>query len=196
MYALGKMGRDIPPRESLYRFIGPPLHPSFMDFLGMTDDEAIEAVRLYRVYFSEGGLFENEIYKGIPEELEKLTDYGATLVLATSKPEEFAKKILEHFALDKYFTIVCGASMDSVRSAKTDVIKYALEKIKEYDSGFSSSDAVMVGDRHHDINGAHGFSIPAIGVLWGFGSREEFAECKADYIAEDVGSLSVLIKKL
>ena len=126
MYALDKMGREIPPRESLYNFIGPPLVQSFQS-LGMTKDEAETALRTYREYFSVKGLFENKVYDGIPEALENLSNAGVKIILATSKPEVYAAQILEHFSLDKYFTSVCGASMDEKRVDKADVIKYALD---------------------------------------------------------------------
>lgn len=126
MYALDKMGREIPPRESLYSFIGPPLVQSFQS-LGMTKDEAETALRTYREYFSVKGLFENKVYDGIPEALETLSNAGVKIILATSKPELYAAQILEHFSLDKYFTSVCGASMDEKRVDKADVIKYALD---------------------------------------------------------------------
>ena len=112
LHALEKMGRDLPTRESLYRFIGPPLVPAFQEFLGMTEEEANRALTLYREYFSVTGLFENTPYDGVENALAQLKDAGCTLVLATSKPEKFALRILEHFGLAQYFTKICGASMD------------------------------------------------------------------------------------
>lgn len=188
MYALDKMGREIPPRESLYSFIGPPLVQSFQS-LGMSKDEAETALRTYREYFSVKGLFENKVYNGIPEALENLSNAGVKIILATSKPELYAAQILEHFSLDKYFTSVCGASMDEKRVDKADVIKYALDT-----NGISDkSKVVMIGDRLHDIIGAEKNGLYSVGVLWGYGSREEFHNAGADNIADSIPKMVKII---
>lgn len=191
IYALDKMGKEIPSRESLYRFIGPPLLDSFMEYIGMTENEAREAIRLYRERFSTVGLFENTPYEGIYTALDKIKDSGKKLYIATSKPEEFAVRILVHFNLIKYFDIVCGASMTENRSTKDAVIAYALEKI-----GCDTNEVLMVGDRHHDINGARVHGIDAAGVLWGYGSKEEFEEAGAKYILENMDEMVSLIVNL
>lgn len=190
IYALEKMGREVPMRESLYSFIGPPLVQSFQS-LGMTEDEAQTALRTYREYFGVRGLFENKVYDGIPEALEKLKNDGFKLILATSKPELYAKQILEHFELDKYFTGICGASMDEKRVKKEDVISYALET----NHVPSADECIMVGDRLHDIEGARKNGIPSIGVLWGYGSESELKNAGADCIVSDVASLLRFIAK-
>ena len=185
IYALEKMGRDIPPRESLYSFIGPPLIQSFQS-LDMTKEEAERALQIYREYFSVKGLFENTVYDGIPNALCKLNDCGIKLLLATSKPELYAKQIIEHFGLDKYFTAIYGASMDEKRVDKADVIRYAAKS-----AGIvNPNKAVMIGDRMHDILGAKKNGIVSIGVLWGYGSEDELKEAGADYI---VGTLSEMV---
>ncbi len=181
MYALDKMARDIPPRESLYCFIGPPLLDAFQKHFGMTETEAREAIRLYRERFSTVGLFENTPYDGIGDALEKMRAMGKKLVVATSKPEEFAVRILEHFELAGHFYLICGASMDENRSTKDAVIRYALDK-----TGANPENVLMIGDRHHDIDGAAVHGIEAMGVLWGYGSREEFVESGAKYIVLDM----------
>ena len=184
-HALAKMGRELPERESLYRFIGPPLVPAFQEFLGMTEEEAKHALVLYREYFSVTGLFENNPYDGIGEALARLKDAGCTMVLATSKPETFAVRILEHFDLAQYFTLICGASLDEKRNTKDAVIGYALEKLGNPDRART----VMVGDRHHDAEGAAVFGIPTVGVLWGYGSREELEQAGAESIVSDLPDL-------
>ena len=185
IYALEKMGREIPPRESLYSFIGPPLIQSFQS-LDMTKEEAERALQIYREYFSVKGLFENTVYDGIPNALCKLNDCGIKLLLATSKPELYAKQIIEHFGLDKYFTAIYGASMDEKRVDKADVIRYAAKS-----AGIANlNKAVMIGDRMHDILGAKKNGIVSIGVLWGYGSEDELKEAGADYI---VGTLSEMV---
>ena len=185
LHALARMGRELPVRESLYRFIGPPLVPAFQEFLGMTEEEAQRALVLYREYFSVTGLFENTVYGGIADALEKLKHAGCTLVLATSKPEQFAVRILGHFDLARYFTLICGASMDEKRNTKDAVIGYALEKLGQPDK----SRVIMVGDRHHDVEGAAKFGIPTVGVLWGYGSRDELTDAGAAWLAADVGEM-------
>ncbi len=190
MHALSRMGREIPPRESLYRYIGPPLVNSFQD-LGMTETEAQSAITIYREYYAVDGLYENEVYPGIPAALEKLTKNGYTLLTATSKPEKFARMIIEHFSLDKYFRSVCGATMDEKRVKKADVIRYAMES-----NGVSADEAVMVGDRLHDIEGAKACGLKSIGVLWGFGSRDELTEAGADKIAATPDELVTVIREM
>lgn len=191
MYALEKMGKNIPQRESLYVFIGPPLLDSFQEYTGMTEEEAREAIRLYRERFRTVGLFENTPYEGIEVALEEIKKTGKKLFVATSKPEEFAVRILDHFDLSKYFDLICGASMDENRSTKDAVIAYALDKI-----GCKSEDVLMIGDRHHDILGAAVHGIDAAGVLWGYGSKEEFEKAGAKYILKTIDDMVSLIYSL
>lgn len=187
-YALEKYGIKVEDKKSLNCFIGPPLNDSFMKYYGFTPEKAMEAIWVYREYFRDKGIFENEVYEGIPQLLEKIKQSGRKIVLATSKPEEFALRILEHFELIKYFDVVAGASMDEKRNKKGDVIRYAIEK-----GGFSTENAVMIGDREHDIFGAKENGLPSIGVLYGYGSREELETAGADYIAETVDDISDLL---
>lgn len=196
MHALRRMGKPIPPRKELYRFIGPPLIPAFEEFLGMTCDEASLALEYYREYFGVTGLFENTVYDGVAHMLDTLVNTGVKIVLATSKPEEYAAKILEHFSLDKYFTGVYGATMDEKRVAKADVISYGTELLSEkfcVSSGYIRSHGVMIGDRKHDIEGGHKCGLSTVGVLWGFGSREELETAGAENIANDLPSLIDII---
>jgi len=187
-YALKKYGIEVTDKKSLYSFIGPPLNDSFMKYYGFSEEKAMEAIMVYREYFREKGIFENEVYKGIPELLEMIKKSDRRIVLATSKPEEFAIRILEHFDLMKYFDVVAGASMDEKRNKKGDVIKYALEK-----GGFGTEGTVMIGDREHDIFGAKENLLASIGVLYGYGSREELEKSGADYIAESVEDIFSLL---
>ena len=191
IHMLKKTGREVPPREELYFFIGPPLIPSFMSVYGMTEEEAKSALLDYREYFAEIGIFENEPYEGISEALGELKKEGFVIGTATSKPELFAEKILDHFDLRKYFDYVTGASMDEKRVTKADVIEDALGRM-----GASADETVMVGDRCHDVEGAKKFGISTIGVLWGYGSREELSDAGADRIASTVGEMTGIIKSL
>lgn len=182
IYSLKKFNVEVTDRRSLYKFIGPPLMESFERYYGFSKEQSEQAVRYYREYFAVKGLYENEVYKGAEELLIKLKDMGKSLILATSKPEEFAVEILKHFKLDKYFDFVAGATMDERRNEKADVIFYALNSCKISDP----SSAVMVGDRKHDVLGAKENGIDCIGVLFGYGSQEELTAAGATYIAENM----------
>ena len=193
LYALEQMGYEQQPRESLYRFIGPPLIPAFEEFLGMTHEQAVTALAKYREYFSVKGLFENEPYPGIADALTELKKAGHTLAVATSKPEEFARRILEHFSLDGYFDAVCGATMDEKRTAKADVIRWPVDLLGG--DGILAS-TVMVGDRKHDIEGAKAVGMRSVGVLWGYGSADELTESGADRIAASVTELPAILAEM
>jgi phosphoglycolate phosphatase len=181
-YALKAFDITVEDLELLCRFIGPPLKNSFMEFYGLDEAQTEEAVVKYREYYADKGIYENEVYSGMEELLSRLKRAGKILIVATSKPEVFARRILEHFGLIGYFEDVCGATLDFSRSAKEDVIRYALEKngLTDY------SDIVMVGDRRHDIEGAKAVGLASLGVLFGYGSREELEEAGAGGIAETV----------
>lgn len=182
MYALEKFGIKENDREKLHPFIGPPLTYSFHNFYGLSEEESKQAVAFYRERFSVKGLYENEVYVGVPEMLQNLKEQGKKLVIATSKPEEYTIKILKHFDLYKYFDFVAGATMDGSRGEKADIITYALESCNIEDK----SQAVMVGDRKYDILGAKENGLDSIGVLFGFGEYEELTNAGATYIVESV----------
>lgn len=181
-YALKRWNIEVADRTSLYKFIGPPLQDSFAKYYGFSPEDALRAVEVYREYFREKGLYENEVYPGVEAMLKTLRNQGKTLIVATSKPEAFAIKILKHFKLDGYFTVIAGATMDSSRSKKGDVIAYALKEAGVADK----SRAVMVGDREHDIFGAQENGLDSIGVLFGYGDLEEMEKAGATYIAPAV----------
>ena len=189
MYALDKFGIHETDREALYRFIGPPLLDSFMQFYGMPQAQAERAVAAYREYFSVKGLFENRVYDGVPALLQSLRDQGKTLAVATSKPEVFTLRILDKFDLSKYFHFVGAASLDSSRSQKTDVIRHTLHLC-----GNPAPDTVvMIGDRKHDILGAAQNGIQSVGVLYGYGDRPELETAGADAIAQSVEQLRSIL---
>lgn len=188
-YSLQKYGIEVSDKTSLYKFIGPPLIDSYMKYYSFSKEQSVTAVKYYREYFRDRGIFENSVYEGVPQLLEKLNQKGKKIILATSKPEEFAKQILEHFGIDKYFYFVAGATMDETRSQKHEVIAYVLEKCKIWDT----QSAVMVGDREMDISGAKRLNLQAIGVLYGYGDRLELENAKADCIAESVEALEKIL---
>lgn len=181
-YALKEMQRPCPAPEVLRKFIGPPLTESFERYCNMTKEESAEALRLYRVYFSKTGLFENIPYPGIAQLLKDLKAAGYKIALATSKPEPFALRILEHFDLLESFDIVRGSLLDGGRPAKADVIACVLEDLQA-----DKARCLMVGDRIHDMEGAKACGIDALGVLYGYGPRAEFDS--AVFIAKDVQEL-------
>lgn len=189
MHALNKYGITVDDRRELYKFIGPPLHESFEKFYGFSRKEALQAVEYYREYYKDKGIYENVVYDGVETMLKSLYESGKKIILATSKPEIFAKEILRHFNLEKYFYYSAGANLDGSRTDKAEVIEYALCEGKVEDK----SAAVMVGDREHDIIGANKNGIDSIGVLFGYGDRAELEAAGADYIAETVENLTEIL---
>lgn len=176
--------------ENLTKMIGPPLHGAFQEFYGFTPEQADEAVRQFRLYYNDRGWAENVPYPGIREMLQQLRQAGKTLIVATSKPEATAVRVLEYFDMAACFDLICGAPpAPPEASKKACVIRNALSRMN-----ITSLDGVvMVGDRRHDIEGAHEVGIPAIGVLYGYGSLNELQSCGADTITETVQSLSALL---
>lgn len=193
-HALGKFGIEETDYNNLKRFIGPPLLGSFMDFYGFEEEKAALAVQYYRERFTNIGIFENRVYEGIPELLKKLKEDGYVLAVATSKPHLFMERILEKYELDSYFTTVVGCQMESLKSQKADVIRTVLNQIQITEDTLDR--AVMVGDRFHDVEGARECGIACIGVLYGYGSREELLGEGACAVAETPEDLYCLIKKL
>lgn len=181
MYALEKYNIKVSNREELYVFIGPPLVDSFMNFYGFSKEDADKAVGYYREYFKVTGLFENEVYPNAHKLLSTLKENGYVLAIATSKPDVFTLRILEHFDLLKYFDYVSAATLDGKISIKADIVKNAIEAL-----GLNKEETIMVGDRKHDIIGANENGIASIGVLYGYGNKEEFEKENATYIVEEV----------
>ena len=180
MYSLEKFGIKVNDRKELFCFIGPPLIDSFMDFYGFSKEDALQAIVYYREFFGVTGIYQNDVYDGIENVLATLKNQGKKLILATSKPEKYANIILEHFGLAKYFDCVVGATFDGSLNYKSDIVAVALKRGGVDDI----SKAVMIGDRHHDVDGGKANSLATIGVLYGYGSLEEFNECGADFVAE------------
>lgn len=165
--------------ETLRKFIGPPLGESFQKYFGFQREETAKLIEGYREYYTAGGMYEAEVYDGIEELLKSLKEEGKTLAVATSKPEAFARQILERFGLAPYFDCIAGASMDESRVKKDEVLADALSRCRIQ----NKEQAVMIGDRENDILGAKSNGLDSIGVLFGFGSRKELEDAGADYIA-------------
>lgn len=179
-YALEKMGCAVPELDSLTWCIGPPLPDSFPKLLGRDDaDDVAKAVALYRERFADVGLYENEVYAGIPEALAGLASHGCSLYVATSKPLVYASRILDHFGLTRFFSGVYGSELDGTRSNKADLLRFVVEQ-----ENLSPVQATMIGDRRHDILGAKANGLHSIGVLYGYGTQEELSEAGADALCE------------
>ena len=175
-FALSKLNIEFESDTSFESYIGPPLHDTFRKLCG-NDGSAEEAISIYRERYSEIGLFENELYEGIQESLERILGTAKSIHVVTSKPTIFSNRIIKHFGLDKYFNVVFGSNLDGSLSDKTELLNHVLEM-----QGFAPHDAVMIGDRRFDMIGAKNHCIRAIGVLWGYGSEEELRDAGADGI--------------
>lgn len=191
-YALHHFGIEEPDLDKLVPFIGPPLIPSFMGFYGMTEEQAKVATEKYRERFRDIGIFENEVFEGVPQMLEKLQNMGKKLVIASSKPEDFVVRILEKFGLRSYFCEVVGATMDEKRTAKADVIQEAFARLKITDE--KKAQVLMIGDRMHDVEGAAACGIDCLGVYIGFAAPGELEEAGAAYIAQTVEEMSEFLQ--
>lgn len=187
-YALNYYGIEVNDLNNLLPFIGPPLRDSFQEYYGFDEAKANEAVEKYREYYKNDGIFDNKVYRGMKECLQTLKDNGKKLYVATSKPEFFAKQIIEHFSLSEYFEYIGGSEFNS-REKKAEVIEYVL-KTNQIDN----NDVIMVGDRKHDIIGAHENKIPCVGVLYGYGTEDELKQYQADYLVASVEELTELLK--
>lgn len=179
-YVIRRMGGQVPSEQELRKFVGPPLIVSFGQHLGYPPEQAERCVEMFREYYNEmGGALENRVYAGIEGLLTDLNAAGKKLIVATSKGARAANIVLDHFDLKKHFFFVATAD-DDLRPRKVDVIRYALESCGVKDL----SQAVMVGDRHHDVSAAREVGIDSVGVLYGFGDREELVAAGATYLAE------------
>lgn len=186
--ALEHFGLPIPDRETLRVFVGPPLHETFIKF-GVPADKADEAVSVYRSRYIPIGMYENAPYPGIRELLETLKAQGHTLYVATSKPEWMAVDILKKFRLDGYFDLICGATMDTSRTDKGQVIAYLLEQAG------GTGQAIMVGDTKFDVIGAAAHNIPTVGVSWGYGTVADMLSAGAAAIANTTQELLELLNQ-
>jgi len=193
-YALKEFGIEEPDLDKLEPFIGPPLKESFMTYYNFSEEEAERAIEKYRERFRDIGIFENEVYAGIPQMLRSLQSCGLYLAVASSKPTEFVERILEHFELRKYFKVVVGSEMDGSRVEKKDVMMEALQQLFAY-KPIQYSKVLMIGDRKFDIEGAKQIGVESVGVTFGYGSMEELKEAHADYIVRSVEELQTLLMR-
>jgi len=188
-FALDKMGVPETQITNLERMIGPPLKYSFKEFFSLSEEFADKAVEYFREYYRDKSLFDNDLYDGIVPLLEMLKNDGYTLAIATSKPTVFAKRIIEKHGLIRYFDIVAGANLDDSHSGKSEIISHVCEQLNIY----NVNQAIMIGDRLYDIKGANAVGMESIGVLYGYGSLEEFQDAGASYVVNTVKELGQLL---
>ena len=191
VYMLDYYQIAIQDRAGLQPWLGPPLKESLMKYCGFTEKKALEGVAVYREYFDRQGIFENKVYPDVEEMLRSLREEGYQLLVATSKPETAAVRVLEHFDLAEYFTYIGGATLDDSRVRKGDVIRYVLKacRIEE------KAQAIMVGDREHDVQGAKENGLEVAGVIYGYGSWDELTGAGADYLVSKPMDLVKLLGK-
>ena len=191
--------------ERLRLFVGPPLDKSFIERYGFSEEDAWKAIGYFREYYNDKGIFENSVYPGMEELLSGLKERGYTVAIASSKPQVMIHKVLGHFDIEKYFDVIVGCELDGTRSTKSEVVQEVLSQLATLavEKGlFTEKDtidtepaesvkqhAIMIGDRCYDAEGAHALGLPCIGILYGYGSREEMEQAKADYILETVKDL-------
>ncbi len=186
IYSLKKLNAEVPPMEILKKYVGPPLMDSYMEHNGFDRKKAETALYIYREYFGSKGIFENRLYDGMGKLLEDLSE-KYQLLLATSKPEEYAKTIAKHFNFEKDFDNIFGILMDDEKLTKTDVMKKAINHAKSKDK----SKIIMIGDTKYDILGAKNCGVDSIGVLYGAGTMEDLKD--ATYIAKDIDDLRKIL---
>ena len=190
IYAFDRVGIKYDSPESLRRYIGPPLHEEWKREYGMTEEETKNAIAIFREYYDEFGWAENRVYDGIVELLENLKAAGKTIVLATSKPENTARRIMALFDLDKYFDFMGGASTSSTRDKKWEVLEYSLASVGATDM----SKCILVGDRKYDAEGAKICGVDSLGVLWGHGTEDELSAAGFDYIVKTTAEAAEILK--
>lgn len=166
-HALRQLDEPVPEQQALLKYIGPPLQASFTQMLG-GEARVAAAMAAYRERFADVGLYENVLYPRVREVLQTLIEQGERLILATSKPHVYAQRIVEHFQLEPYLEALYGSELDGTRTDKRELLGYLLEQQR-----LDGAECTMVGDRKHDAIGARANGVAAVGVLWGFGSREE-----------------------
>ena len=193
-YAFSEMGREVPSHSELLEYIGPPLVSAFQELAGFTHGEALGAVEKFRKRYDDIGLFENKPYNNIEEVLIELNNMDKKLIVATSKPEYLAGKILDHFGLSRYFVEIVGSTPDEKRVSKKDVIMEVFHRLDIDDA--DKKNVIMIGDRRYDILGAHDCGLKAIGVYYGFAEKGELEEAGADYIVYEVSDIPKTIRSI
>lgn len=191
--SLEAIGIEVGDESVLLKFLGPPLYESYKKYYAISDKQYEKALDVFHTYYRSKGIFECELYDGIELALANLKKAGARLFIATSKPEREARRVIEHFSLDKYFDFVGGSDGDhgTSRCTKTAVIEYVMAS----NNLNNKTEVLMVGDRFHDIEGAKNVKIACLSVLYGYGSLAEFKKYQTDYIVEKPNDIADFILK-
>ena len=189
-YSFKEMEREVPDLNDLKKFIGPPIHYSYTTYYGVSEEEVGMYIKKYRERYRAKGIYECELYKGFPEVLDTLHKNGVKVGIASSKPESLIYDVADFLGITDKFDAVVGVQIDdSNHSSKTGLILEAMKK----SGAENKSKVLMVGDRCYDIDGARGAEVASCGVLWGYGSEEEFREHNADFIVSDTEELINLV---
>ena len=188
-YALDCMKIEYNQTDSFEKFIGPPLEQSFQNYYSLSESQAREAIEFYRINYKKSGIEEHHLYIGIKELIQDIVNQNILLFVATSKPTSFAIEILKHYNIADHFKEIVGSNLDLTRTAKKEIIEYILTKYPNIDP----NSCIMIGDRKYDIIGAQKNQIDSIGVLYGYGSFEEFKEVNPTYIAETIADLRKIL---
>lgn len=180
-YSFEQMGHEVPEKEALRKFIGPPVYYSYTHFYGISEDEVCEYIKKYRERYKVKGIYESRLYDGMREALTALRKRGVRIAIASSKPEHLIYSVADYLEITELFDAVVGVKVDdSNHSSKTGLILEAIAQL-----GITEKNKVlMVGDRCFDIDGATGAGVDSCGALWGYGNKEEITEHKATFIAE------------
>jgi phosphoglycolate phosphatase len=187
-YALSKF--DIAAElDDLRSFIGPPLHHSFMNVYGFDEPTARLAVDRYREYFGDQGIYENQLFEGIPQLLQSLSAAGCVLSVVTSKPTVYSQRIVDHFGLAPFFDAIVGPNLDLSNADKPGLVKQAMS----HHTKRQTTDFVMIGDREHDVLGGHANRIDSVGVTYGAGTREELTAASATHVIDTLTELELLL---
>lgn len=192
-YALADFGIEEKNLDKLEVFIGPPLKESFIEFYNFNEQDALKAVDKYRERFVVTGIFENKIYEGIPELLNKLHEKGCRISIASSKPTVLVERILDYFDIAKYFDYVVGSELDGRRTKKEEVVEEALRQMVP--QNVDRRNVAMIGDRKFDIEGARAFGLTRIAVSYGYAPEGELEVAGADYIVGSVEELENALLK-
>jgi phosphoglycolate phosphatase len=189
-HVLDKLGHESPSDADLQQFIGPPLRDIFAQLLSCERDADCVGVAMaaYHERFAKSGMFENSVYDRVPQALDALKASGARLHLATSKPRVFAQRILEHFGLASRFEGIYGGELDGSLCDKSELIAHVLASAQ-----LKPHETMMIGDRHHDIVGAFRNHVLPVGVLWGYGSRQELSTAGAKVLLADPSEMPGLL---
>lgn len=190
-FALDKLSLEMPAESQMMGFLGPPLSDGFRSVCHVPETLVESAVKLYREYYNSGGKFEAAVYSGVKELLSALRKEGYRCYITTSKPHVFAKQILAHFEIAEMFDGIYGSEFDGTRGKKAEVIDFCL-----VNESLTSDDVVLVGDRHFDVNGAAACHMPCIGVLYGYGSREELISAGAAALAKSAEEVLPIIRSM